>query len=93
MAHTKSGGSVKNITDSQPKYLGIKISEGGFAKTGQIIVRQRGSRVVAGKNVFTGTDYTLHAAVDGRVKFTEKSKVCFDRTKKRVKVAHIIAQS
>ncbi|MBI5742569.1 MAG: 50S ribosomal protein L27 [Candidatus Niyogibacteria bacterium] len=90
MAHTKSGGSVKNTTDSQPKYLGIKIGDGDKAKVGQIIVRQRGSRILAGKNVFFGKDYTVHAAVDGTVKFREVRKTSFDRKKKIAKIVDVI---
>ncbi|MEI8337839.1 MAG: 50S ribosomal protein L27, partial [bacterium] len=50
MAHKKAGGTAKNLTDSNPKFLGIKLSAGQTAKSGSIIVRQRGTRVLAGKN-------------------------------------------
>lgn len=90
MAHTKSGGSVKNASDSQPKYLGIKIGDGDKAKAGEIIVRQRGAKIVAGKNTFNGKDYTIHAAVSGTVKFGEKRKISFDRRIKKVKIVEIV---
>ncbi len=69
MAHRKAGGTARNLTDSKPKYLGVKIADGDVAKKGQIIVRQRGTRVVAGKNVSVGKDHTLFALSDGTVKF------------------------
>ncbi|MEK7121986.1 MAG: 50S ribosomal protein L27 [Patescibacteria group bacterium] len=91
MAHRKSGGSAKNLRDSQPKYLGIKLSDGQKAKKGSIIVRQRGTRVLAGRNVRCGRDHTLYASADGTVKFREISKIRFDGSKKRTKIIDVIA--
>lgn len=90
MAHRKAGGSAKNLTDSKPKFLGIKRSDGQHTMTGAIIVRQRGTRYLAGKNVGTGRDYTLFALKDGKVKFREKRKESFDGHMKRQKVVDII---
>jgi large subunit ribosomal protein L27 len=78
MAHRKAGGSAKNLRDSNPKYLGTKLGDGQFAQTGAIIVRQRGTKILAGKNVGTGRDHTLFALKDGVVKFGTKRKTHFD---------------
>lgn len=78
MAHRKAGGSAKNLRDSNPKYLGTKLADGQFAKTGAIIVRQRGTKITAGKNVGLGKDHTLFALKDGVVKFGKKRKTHFD---------------
>lgn len=78
MATKKSGGSSKNLRDSNPKYLGTKLSDGQMAKVGMIIVRQRGTVIMAGKNVRVGKDHTLYAMKDGKVKFERKRKQNFD---------------
>jgi large subunit ribosomal protein L27 len=72
MAHRKAGGSTQLGRDSISKRLGVKIFGGQAVKTGQIIVRQRGSKWRAGKNVRSGADDTLFALKDGLVKFTNK---------------------
>ncbi|MGB9848150.1 MAG: 50S ribosomal protein L27 [Minisyncoccia bacterium] len=90
MAHTKSGGSTRLGRDSEAKRLGVKLFDGQKAKKGAIIVRQRGERIKAGKNVGVGKDYTLYALKEGIVKFSEKQKVNFDGSKKRVKVVSVI---
>ncbi len=74
MAHTKAGGSAKNLRDSQPKYLGIKLHDGEKAHPGNVIVRQRGTRVIAGNNVSVGKDHTLFALKEGTVRFTKVRK-------------------
>jgi large subunit ribosomal protein L27 len=74
MAHKKAGGSVHNGRDSNAKRLGVKLFDGQWAKTGSIIVRQRGSRLRPGRNVGLGRDFTLFALIDGRVKFEWASK-------------------
>ncbi|BAL81490.1 MULTISPECIES: 50S ribosomal protein L27 [Caldisericum] len=66
--------SKVNGRDSNPKYLGVKLFDGQFAKAGNIIVRQRGERIKAGKNVGIGSDWTLFALKDGIVKFTKTRK-------------------
>jgi large subunit ribosomal protein L27 len=85
MASKKAGGTAKNLTDSKPKYLGIKLYAGETAKTGSIIVRQRGTRIIAGKNVRVGKDHTLFSMKEGTVSFNNKRKLNFDGTKKVVK--------
>ncbi len=69
MAHKKGQGSVRNGRDSVSKRLGVKRYGGETVRAGSIIVRQRGSRFVAGTNVGTGRDWTLFALVDGKVTF------------------------
>jgi large subunit ribosomal protein L27 len=74
MAHKKGQGSVKNGRDSVSKRLGVKAFGGELVSAGSIIVRQRGSKFVAGQNVGTGRDWTLFALKDGAVKFDQKSR-------------------
>ncbi len=78
MAHTKAGGSAKNLRDSNPKYLGIKRGDGQAVKIGEVIVRQRGTKIMAGKNTGVGRDHTLFALVDGKVHFRSARKTNFD---------------
>lgn len=68
-ASKKGVSSTKNGRDSNPKYLGAKLSDGQFAKVGQIIYRQRGNKIHPGKNVGQGKDHTLFALKDGIVKY------------------------
>jgi large subunit ribosomal protein L27 len=69
MAHKKGQGSVKNGRDSQSKRLGVKLCGGQFARTGSILVRQRGTKYHPGRNVGRGSDDTLFALADGVVHF------------------------
>ncbi len=78
MAHRKAGGSAKNLRDSKPKYLGIKMADGQTVKPGAIIVRQRGTKFMPGKNVGIGKDHTLFALTEGKVKFKNKRKTSFN---------------
>jgi large subunit ribosomal protein L27 len=90
MASTKAGGSSKNLRDSNPKYLGIKISDGGIAKIGQTIVRQRGTKILSGENTRVGKDHTIFAMKDGKVKFGSKRKQNFDGSFKRLKIVSVV---
>lgn len=72
MAHKKAGGSTSNGRDSESKRLGVKLFGSQAAVAGNIIVRQRGTRFHAGKNVGMGNDHTLFAKVDGTIKFEVK---------------------
>ena len=72
MAHKKGVGSSKNGRESESKRLGVKIFGGQTAIAGNIIVRQRGTKHHPGENVYLGKDHTLHAKIDGIVKFTKK---------------------
>ena len=74
MAHKKGQGSVKNGRDSESKRLGVKKSDGQIVKAGNIIIRQRGTNVHPGTNVGIGSDDTLFALADGKVKFERKGK-------------------
>ncbi len=74
MAHKKGQGSVKNGRDSESKRLGVKKSDGQAVKAGNIIIRQRGTNVYPGTNVGIGSDDTLFALIDGKVKFERKGK-------------------
>lgn len=69
MAHTKAGGSTQYGRDSQSKRLGVKLGDGEYAHPGQIIVRQRGTKIRPGANVRRGADDTLYAALAGIVQF------------------------
>jgi len=70
MAHKKAGGSSRNGRDSQSKRLGIKVFGGQQVNAGQILVRQRGTRVHAGRNVGMGRDHTLFAKASGHVEYS-----------------------
>lgn len=89
MASTKAGGSAKNLNDSNPKYLGIKLADGQKARPGMIIVRQRGTKVEAGQNVRVGKDHTLFSLVEGVVSFTDRRKTNFDGKIVRKKVVSV----
>ena len=78
MAHRKAGGSAKNLRDSNPKYLGVKLYDGEVAKLGSVIVRQRGTKIEAGKNVGVGRDHTLFAFTNGKVNYGHRRKVRYD---------------
>ena len=90
MAHTKAIGSTQLGRDSRPKYRGIKLYGGQKAQAGSIIVRQTGNKYMAGKGVRAGSDYTLYAIKEGAVKFQEIRKVCFDGSRRAVKLVHVI---
>ena len=74
MAHKKGGGSTKNGRDSQAKRLGVKRADGQFVQAGNILVRQRGTKIHPGMNVGIGSDDTLYALKTGKVKFERKGK-------------------
>jgi large subunit ribosomal protein L27 len=81
MATTKAGGTAKNLTDSNPKYLGVKRADGSKVGPGEVIVRQRGTKIVAGKNIGIGKDHTLFSLAEGIVKFRTIRKGNFDGTR------------
>lgn len=89
MSTTKSAGSTRLGRDSQPQYLGIKLYAGEKAKAGQILVRQRGTKLIAGKNVGVGKDDTLFALKAGVVGFSTKRKLGFDRSQRIAKVVNV----
>jgi len=92
MAKTKAAGSTKLGRDSRPKYLGIKLFEGQTTKPGSIIVRQRGTKFIAGKNVKQGKDDTLYALKNGLVYFSTKRKRNFNNSQRIIKVVNVKEQ-
>ncbi len=90
MASTKAGGSAKNLNDSNPKYLGIKLTDGAAARPGMVIVRQRGTKIEAGKNVAVGRDHTLFSLATGKVVYRTRRKINFTGRIIQKKVADVI---
>ena len=74
MAHKKAGGSTRNGRDSNSQRLGVKLFDGQSVRAGGIIVRQRGTRIVPGRHVGIGRDFTIYATADGTVRFDHASK-------------------
>ncbi len=74
MAHKKGQGSTQNNRDSRGQRLGVKKFGGEFVRAGNIIIRQRGTKVHAGENVGIGKDHTIFALVDGHVAFKKRDK-------------------
>lgn len=93
MAHTKAGGSTKNGRDSNPKFLGVKLAAGQAARPGMVIIRQRGTKVMAGQNVKVGRDHTLYSMISGIVSFRDKRKTNFDGSVVRRKVVDVLASA
>lgn len=89
MATTKAAGSTSLGRDSLPKYLGVKLYQGEKAKPGQIIIRQRGTKFLAGRNVKRGKDDTLYALKEGVVMFSTKKKRLFDNSQRIAKVVSV----
>jgi len=73
MAHKKAGGSSRNGRDSNSKRLGVKKYGGEVVRAGNIVVRQRGTKIRPGENVGCGRDFTLFALIDGQVEFFKKA--------------------
>jgi len=90
MAHKKAGGSTSLGRDSAGKRLGVKLSDGQWAKIGSIIIRQRGTKYHAGTNVKRGTDDTLFSMVNGFVKFSTKKLPKFNGSLKDRKVVSVL---
>ena len=90
MAHKKAGGSTSLGRDSRSKRLGVKKFGGQAVRTGNIIIRQRGSKFRAGRGVLRGTDDTLFAAVDGVVKFNNKKVKKFTGTLANVRIVSVV---
>ena len=89
MAHRKAGGSASNLRDSNAQYLGVKRNDNQTVTEGEVLLRQRGTKYMAGKNVGVGKDHTLFALTDGKVKFSDKRKTSFTGkiiTRKQVSV-------
>ncbi|MDD3046114.1 MAG: 50S ribosomal protein L27 [Candidatus Pacebacteria bacterium] len=89
MSKTKASGTTKLGRDSQPQYLGVKLYDGEKVKTGNIIVRQRGTKFLMGDNVKLGKDHTIYAMKDGVVRFTTTRKKKFDGSQRIAKIVHV----
>lgn len=89
MSHKNSAGSTSLGRDSNSQRLGVKLSDGQWAKPGSIIIRQRGTRYHLGKNVMLGKDHTIYSKILGLVRFTSKKMRKFDDTFKVVKVVSV----
>ena len=89
MSKTKSAGTIKLGRDSNAKYLGIKLSGGQKTQPGSIIVRQRGTKFIPGKNVRRGKDDTLYAVAKGVVEFVTKKIRKFDGSRRVAKVVNV----
>lgn len=92
MAHKKAGGSTSLGRDSHSKRLGVKLQDGQYAKSGSILIRQRGTKYHPGKNVKVGKDDTLFSTVTGIVKFTTKKLLKFNNKLKETKIVNVIPQ-
>ena len=90
MATRKAAGSAKNLTDSNAQYLGVKKHDGEIISSGNIIVKQRGAKIMAGKNTQYGKDYTVFAVADGKVKFSNRRVVGFNGKTKSKKVVSVL---
>lgn len=90
MAHKKAQGASKNNRDSQAKRLGVKVFGREMLTAGSVIVRQRGSRMQAGRNTDYGKDHTIFALRDGKVEFSEQKFLKFDGRKKKQTVVNVI---
>lgn len=92
MAHKKAGGSTGLGRDSKSKRLGVKLFSGQFAKAGNILVRQRGTKFHPGKNVKKGSDDTLFATINGVIGFRRLKKRKFDGSLKETKFIDVIPE-
>lgn len=90
MAHTKAGGSTKNLRESESKRLGVKRHDGQKVGAGEILIRQRGTKYIPGVGVKRGADDTLYAGIAGIVKFVSRSKVRYNGEKRAVKVVQVV---
>ena len=91
MSKTKQGGSSRLGRDSAAQRLGIKASSGEKVKVGMIIIRQRGTKYIPGKNVKLGSDDTIYAMADGVVRFSTKTKKLFNGAQRLVKTVNVDA--
>lgn len=90
MSKTKSKSSSRLGRDSKPKYLGVKKADGQKVLSGMIIIRQRGTKFIPGKNVGCGRDHTLFALKQGVVKFQTKRKTGYDGSQRIAKIVNVV---
>ncbi|MBI2054343.1 MAG: 50S ribosomal protein L27 [Candidatus Staskawiczbacteria bacterium] len=91
MSKTKSGGSSRLGRDSESKRLGVKAHSGQFVRSGMIIIRQRGTKYLPGKNVKLGSDDTIYALKNGVVRFASKRKKLFNGSQRLAKIVSVDA--
>lgn len=91
MSTKRAGGTAKNLRDSQPKFLGVKRADGQKVETGEVLVRQRGTKIEAGKNVKVAKDHTLFAATPGTVSFTTTRKTRYNGKTISKKTVNVVA--
>ncbi len=92
MASKKAGGTAKNLTDSNAQYLGVKLYAGQKAQKGDIIVRQRGTKMLPGQNVGVGKDHTIFAMSEGVVAFRTVRKTGFDGRRTSRSAVDVVAK-
>jgi large subunit ribosomal protein L27 len=90
MATKKAAGTAKNLRDSQPKFLGVKRADGQTVKPGDIIVRQRGTKIEGGKGVMVGKDHTIFAVIAGIVSFKNIRKIRFNGQRVSKKAVEVV---
>lgn len=90
MSKTKAGGTTKNVRDSAGKRLGVKVTGGDAVINGNIIIRQRGTRMEAGEGTKVGVDHTIYATRSGRVSFTQKQITKFTGQKVRRTIVNVV---
>ena len=89
MAHKKAAGSTQNGRDSNAKRRGVKRFGGQNVNAGEILIRQKGFWYRPGDNTHIGNDWTIHANIDGKVKFTQKRVTKFDGKRERCTFVHV----
>jgi len=92
MAHKKAAGSTSNGRDSQAKRLGVKIYGGQVVRSGNIIIRQRGTSYHPGLNVGLGKDHTIFAMMDGKVQFSQKQFRKYDGRVFKETLVNVVAE-
>jgi len=90
MAKTKATGGTHLGRDPRPKYLGVKVYAGQSVKVGSVLVRQRGTSILAGKNVKVGADNTLYATNEGITVYRQIRKRCFNGGQRRAKIVEVL---
>lgn len=89
MSKTKQGGSTRLGRDSAAQRLGVKASAGEKVRVGMVLIRQRGTKYLAGKNVKIGSDDTIYSMANGVVRFSTKSKKLFNGTQRLAKIVNV----
>ncbi len=90
MSKTKAAGSTRLGRDSNPQYLGVKLFAGQKTRPGMIIIRQRGTKFIPGKNVKKGKDDTLYSMTEGVIQFKTRRKELFNGSQRIVKVVNVV---